>query len=263
MVLPPEMAEATPTGPSGEDPPVLHWAGGCACCTAAPAFSLALVKLFRAGPWDRLLVAADPAAVPQAIADALRDGPLRAAIGEIDLVSVAPDGQVRGPREVFDPVGVDPLDALRTPWPLLEWPDLQQAMGRRAGALAWRWLPGEGVPFVPGAPQASPRARMVGAPGGRPAPTTLGWVWGADRVFERAPLLSALDAAAAARPDSQWYAVLRTRREWYAGTARGGRWEWAPASTRYESRIECRFGRPDDADAHDDPERWAFAHRAG
>jgi hypothetical protein len=50
-------------------------AGGCPCCTAGPVFRAALVRLLRAGPWQRLHVEVDPSGHAGAVVDQLRSPP--------------------------------------------------------------------------------------------------------------------------------------------------------------------------------------------
>lgn len=62
-----KLAAAAPPGVA-----VRGVAGGCPCCSPAPALGAALHFLLADGPPDRLLVVADPVAHPASLLDALR-----------------------------------------------------------------------------------------------------------------------------------------------------------------------------------------------
>jgi hypothetical protein len=76
-------------GAADPDLEEVSFAGGCACCVAAAAFSLVIARLLRRGPWQRVLIELSPAADPGAVADALWSGPVGAALSGIEIVAIA------------------------------------------------------------------------------------------------------------------------------------------------------------------------------
>ncbi len=62
---------------------VSHLAGGCACCLGGVAFTTALARLLRAGPWDRLFIEVSPQAQGAVLIDRIRASPLA---GRLDLL---------------------------------------------------------------------------------------------------------------------------------------------------------------------------------
>lgn len=85
------LVRSSPLGLAGAADPDLEevsFAGGCACCVAAAAFSLVMARLLRKGPWQRVLIELSPAADPGAVADALRSGPVGPALSAVEIVCV-------------------------------------------------------------------------------------------------------------------------------------------------------------------------------
>lgn len=85
------LVRSSPLGLAGAADPDLEevsFAGGCACCVAAAAFSLVMARLLRKGPWQRVLIELSPAADPGAVADALRSGPVGPALSALEIVCV-------------------------------------------------------------------------------------------------------------------------------------------------------------------------------
>lgn len=98
-----------PAGPAmvARDRVQVYEVGGCACCTGALIFRTTLVRALRAGPWQRFLVDASPAANLAALIDVLRDPSLAGRVA-VEAVIVAVDG--RHARAWLDPA--DPLHTL-------------------------------------------------------------------------------------------------------------------------------------------------------
>ncbi|MBU6271294.1 MAG: hypothetical protein KGQ67_08335 [Betaproteobacteria bacterium] len=189
---------------------VAGFAGGCACCVAAAPFSMLLARLLRQGPWHRLLIRLADTADPAAVIDALRAGPLAAALGPIAVVAWPAPGQA-APRATDLVLGDAASSGLAA---LPGWALFSDALARACDPHRWRW-------FTPPGPR-------------------LGWVWPATLVFERRAIEPALRAVAGLPGVAGLRAELRTAREWYGFDAAADP-DWAPADGRAVSRVECRL----------------------
>jgi hypothetical protein len=211
-----------------------HVAGGCACCLTGPAFRTTLVRLLRAGPWQRLHIEVDPAGHPHRLVDQLRLPPFdqylrvdkllltlqeaeyplyqagdnllgaggRLAFATHFLLGASP------PRSIEFAAGGEPgraSDLVRRlqsapPWPRRLRPDS---------------IPGEAAD--PGLPAGLPGWRVFSALPARPDPALFDLVrqWPAEALVERRPFKALLAALAAAEGVAGFQALMRTPRAWY------------------------------------------------
>lgn len=218
-------------------------AAGCACCVAASALSMALLQAFRRGPWHRLMIVLGQQARAQAVADALREGPLAPMLGSIDLIELDQAGHLRRVAEAIDGEARDASPAGSAELLPADWPALLARLAATRDPTRWRWVMARGQ--VAGSIQRlADDPLVVLADASLDAQAAAAWIWPASRVFDRVRIDAALRAMADEFAGGVWRAVLRTRRDWYEWRTEHGRWACSPALTRGESRIECRVDLP-------------------
>ena len=215
-------------------------AGGCACCLAGPAFRTALVRLLRAGPWQRLHIEVDAAGHAPALVDQLRSPPFDEYLEVTQLLLTLAGTEPlpgRPSADVLSPVGrlgfatdfllrtaptepagpettsgaasaVTPA-ALAVFAALLEaappWPRLERIAGRRLSRAE------SGLP-----PRlAGWRVFSALLPADAPEGIDILQQWPADKVALRRPFKDLLSGLAADSGVVGFQALMRTERAWY------------------------------------------------
>ena len=258
--------------PSGLD--VVDFAGGCACCVAASAFSLTIARLLRRGAVDRLFITLAATADPARVADALWSGPLADRLAAVEIVAVMASAAPAWRADLLTGAGLGAADVLLLDSPAvhdgphrlrellvgadagadphvlaappagLGWAELRSFLDAVRAPSRWRWL-------------ADGAAGQAGGLCHR-------WIWPAATVFDRRRIEAALREGAYQPHVAELRAVIRTSREWYAWAADVSGARWTPTASRRESRIECRIG-PDarfDGEALGRAWQAALAHDA-
>lgn len=216
---------------------VVRLASGCVCCSGAIALRIALTRVLRDGPWQRLLLLPSATARVDLLVDALRAS-LAASWLELDSIVTlrlaglaAPPGSLDASLLVVDACP-DPATA-----PLLAAPPLaagpagvrlhveEDSLAAEWGAVSASLGLAHGHPSVP-----------VAHPGqsGR-----MSWLrWPGAQVFDRRRLFAALQCIEHPRIE---LALFRTAREWYRWSAGTGTDPgWHATGWRLDSRILVR-----------------------
>lgn len=224
-------ANPGPYRAGGEDavglPPEAYFsvAGGCACCLAGPAFRTTLVRLLRAGPWDRLHVEVDPAGHPHRLVDQLRTPPfdryltvsqLLLTLHENDPVFQEGGDDLLGPNSGLSLAtdfllrsgsGASPGGSaaarLQSAPP---WPRVEMAAGGRVSVQA-----------ESGLPAALPGWRVFSMLQSGMGPPTSDLVrrWPAEMIARRKPFKALLSSLADDAGVTGFQALFRTSRAWY------------------------------------------------
>jgi hypothetical protein len=232
-------------GVSGRRTPVVEQefsvGGGCACCVAGPAFRTTLVRLLRAGPWQRLYIEVDPAGHPHLLVDQLRTPPFDQHLTVVQLLMTLGRRDVRALATLppaADASAEDPLGRSGSlGWAsdfLLQADDASGAIGPAdangaANAIAARLQ--EAPPW--------PRLERRGEAGGQEPsqfelPALPGWrafsalplepgagsfdlfrQWPAHSIAQRRPFAAQLAALAEDPAVVGLQALMRTPRAWY------------------------------------------------
>lgn len=214
---------------AGEDaggiPPEEYFsvAGGCACCLAGPAFRVTLVRLLRAGPWDRLHVEVDPAGHPHRLVDQLRTPPFDRYLSVSQLLLTIREAEAQA-WEGDDLLGPGSGLGLATDFLLPSSPEAAPG-----GALTARLQSAAPWPRV----EMSAGCGSVQAASGLPA-ALAGWrvfsllppatgsaavdlvrQWPADLIARRLPFKTLLSSLAEEAGVIGFQALIRTSQAWY------------------------------------------------
>ncbi len=196
-------------------------AGGCACCLAGPAFRATLVRLLRAGPWQRLHIEVDPGGHPQTLVDQLRLPPFDQYLTVTQLLLTLAEGESAVYQSADDLLGpgarlgfasdflVQLPSAGATLAARLEsvppWPRLERGPGRRLAA-AQSGLP----PVLPGW-----RIFSTLHPAGTAENCDILRRWPAGTIARRRPFKDLIAALAADPGVAGLQALMHTQRAWY------------------------------------------------
>jgi hypothetical protein len=217
--------------------------GGCACCLAGPAFRTALVRLLRAGPWQRLLVVVDPSGHAHAIVDQFRSPPfdrlLRVSRLLVPLAATRRLGSQDDDEDRLAPAtlafasdfllhGDDAdgsalaaaVDALERadPWPRrrVAAEDRRRSTSEPRTTGADGGVGQTGVVSPDGAvPAAGWHVLSAVAPAALAGERLLVRHWPGEAVAQRRPMLDALESLRAAPEVTGLVALVRTSRAWY------------------------------------------------
>ncbi len=227
-----EAAEAARALGAGE---LFQVAGGCACCLAGPAFRTTLVRLLRAGPWQRLHVEIDAAGHAPAVVDQLRSPPFdqHLEVSQLLLTLGGTESLVGPADDPSSPAGRLGLasDFLLRASPAIEptfaalleaappWPRLERVAGRRLARAQ------------SGLEAALDGWRVFSAllPADAPDDGAILRQWPAETVALRRPFKDLLSRLAADSGVSGFQALMRTERAWYRWAYGRGRGHGAPA----------------------------------
>jgi G3E family GTPase len=273
---------------------IVEIAGGCACCAARVAFSTALNRLLRRGPWDRLFVETTGLGHPGELLEQLRApslAPWLQVLPPVAVVDATRAGlytdagraghslaadQVALARVLVlnrvDEVGTDVArgmaDALAglPPWPR---PVLPTGSGRLplAAVLAALDASPSAAPADDAEDRARTDARPSAGPSGTPAASSAASVarwWPASVGFDRMCLQPAIAALTAADGPLRAHGLLRgkgvfrTERAWYAWQWVDGQSRWDETAWRADSRLELIAKTPIDPRVVDNALQAAF-----
>jgi CobW/HypB/UreG, nucleotide-binding domain len=240
-----EAAHAAGAAGAAEAGELFQVTGGCACCLAGPAFRAALVRLLRAGPWQRLHIEVDAAGHAPAVVDQLRGPPFdqHLAVAQLLLTLNGREPLAGSADDPLSPAGRLGLasDFLLRASPsaepsfaaLLEaappWPRLERVAGRRLAlgpsgldeALdGWRVF----------------SARLPAADA--PDDGAILRRWPAEAIASRRPFKDLLSRLAADSGVSGFQALMRTERAWYRWAYGRGRGHGALAFDAGSSLVE-------------------------
>ena len=227
-----EGARATRVDEAGE---LFQVAGGCACCLAGPAFRTTLVRLLRAGPWQRLHIEVDAAGHAPAVVDQLRSPPFDQHLEVLQLLLTlsGTESLAGSADDLLSPAGRLGLASdflLRASQPtapslaaLLEaappWPRLERVAGRRL-ARAQSGLD---------ATLDGWRVFSALQPADMPDDGAILRRWPAEAVALRRPFKDLLSRLVADSGVSGFQALMRTERAWYRWAYGRGRGDGALA----------------------------------
>jgi hypothetical protein len=206
-------------------------AGGCACCLAGPAFRTTLVRVLRAGKWQRLHIEVDATGHAPTLVDQLRGPPFDQYLQVTQLLltiegsDAVPAGDANDPLVPAGRLGMA-TDFLLRALPdrsspdaalLLEaappWPRLERIAGRRLARADSGLEPGlDGW-----------RIFSALAPSDASEHFDLLRQWPADVVALRRPIKDLLSALAADSGVTGFQALMHTERAWYRWTSGRGR----------------------------------------
>ena len=141
--------------PSGLD--VVDFAGGCACCVAASAFSLTIARLLRRGAVDRLFITLAATADPARVADALWSGPLADRLAAVEIVAVMASAAPAWRADLLTGAGLGAADVL-----LLDSPAVHDGPHRLRELLVTAIQGGTGFANAMEKSQVSPAALGAG-----------------------------------------------------------------------------------------------------
>ena len=269
---------------------IVEIAGGCACCAARVAFSTALNRLLRRGPWDRLFVETTGLGHPGELLEQLRAPALASWLRVLPPVAVVDatraglytDAQRPGHALAADQVALARVlvlnradavgaDAARTmadalaglpPWPRAVLPT---GSGRLplAAVLAALDAPPPAVSGTGADDGVRTDARPSAMPPASSAASVARW-WPASVGFDRMRLQPAIAALTA--PDGPLRAhgllrgkgVFRTERAWYAWQWVDGQSRWDETAWRADNRLELIAKTPIDPRVVDTALQTAF-----
>ena len=227
-----EIARAIRADEAGE---LFQVAGGCACCLAGPAFRTTLVRLLRAGPWQRLHIEVDAGGHAPAVVDQLRGPPFdqHLEVSQLLLTLSGTESLAGSAADLLSPAGRLGLasDFLLRASPstapsvaaLLEaappWPRLERVAGRRLARAQ------------SGLDAALDGWRVFSAllPADAPHDGAILRRWPAEAVALRRPFKDLLSRLVADSGVSGFQALMRTERAWYRWAYGRGRGDGALA----------------------------------
>jgi len=222
------------------DDAVAQVAGGCACCAARVALGVALTRLLRRGPWDRLLIELSGLGHPGPLVDLLRSGAWAGVLRIDEIVAVADAGrieaQLRGGHRDLAVAQIEVADRV-----VLNRPGALPAGGLASLARTlgdWPPFPrcvepcADGIAMPPGTAPARIDDGRSGEAG------SLMRRWPAERRFDRTRLMQLAQDWRGLPGLLRGKAVFRTSREWYCWQFDGQHATWESSGWRRDSRIE-------------------------
>jgi hypothetical protein len=211
-----------------------HVAGGCACCLTGPAFRTTLVRLLRAGPWQRLHIEMDPAGHPHRLVDQLRLPPFDQYLWVDKLLLTLQEAEYPLYQAGDDLLGASGRLAFATDFLLEASPQRNNGRAPDAGpgrasdfvrrlesALPWprRLQPASATrePTEPGLPADVPGWAAFGALPARSDPALFDLVrqWPGEAFVERRPFKALLSTLATTEGVAGFQALMHTSRAWY------------------------------------------------
>lgn len=241
--LPPAL-RASAGAASEPDDPGIERLGGCACCTARPAFAAAVRRLMRRGAWSHLVVELNAGAHPASFIDMLRGADFVDQFRLIEVVSVIAADRLAASlagREapwIAEQLAVADRVLLRfaTGPKSAAWREAVMALQKKANFMPRISPWPDALRLDAAVTDQWPRVQRIatGMPG-----ADWRWVWraGPACVFDRVRMMDAIAEAGLSVATDGVRAAMRTPREWYEW--RGD--SWGPTLWRRESRIEIEL----------------------